>query len=46
MSFDEVVFCMKMVVSRTSFHLQTNSDDPDQTSHLKEQSDLGPHCVL
>ena len=23
-----------------------NSVDPDQTAPIKEQSDLGPHCLL
>ena len=41
----EVVCCMEMLRSRINFGIHTNSVDPDQTAP-KEQSDLGPHCLL
>ena len=38
MSSAEIVCCIKMLMSMTSYGIQTNS--------VEEQSDLGTHCLL
>ena len=41
----EVVCCKLLPNITDKLSLEANSVDPEQTAPIKEQSDLGPHCL-
>ena len=44
MSSAQVICCVYLLTLLTNASVEANSVVPDQTA-LKEQSDLGPHCL-